>query len=346
MHSDASQLRTAYAPGGPVALERLNRVALRLGLPGVATVVAEALREALPWPWDDPRYADNALVPGRPPLEVSFAETEPGTLRFDFEPSGPGASPMRRRERASDAVCQWIKACFAAPIVRDFEDSMMSLRRPRLGLRLSFGAFLGAVCDSRGLAQAKIYWELSDDLPEGFPPRLVTVASLALSAVKGLTPHFASLACGRRGCVRRLYFMCREDVPLLELRRVLAAGRLEHRLPELALRTVALLGNGLLLPAGATVFSLHEAAGRIDCKLEFLTEALPQQHAALARNLQLVLAERPETRGAFDRWVRSLGEAGPLPERWNAVGFRVSANGPARLSLYVSPTTWSTPCPP
>ncbi len=96
MSTDISTERGQTAP-----LAWLERTAVLLGLPGVAGVMEEALSEALPWPWDDPRYEANALVPGRPPLEISFVEADPGTLRFDFEPGCPGTSAACRRERAS-----------------------------------------------------------------------------------------------------------------------------------------------------------------------------------------------------------------------------------------------------
>jgi len=315
----------------------LMRAAEGLGLPGIPGVVKEALHKALPFGWDDPRYKGNALVPGQAPLEVSFVETDTRALRLDFEPCGPDCSPESRRELAAEEVRGWVQACFGQAMAREFERALTSLGPQRLGPHPKFGAFLGAACDARGLAEAKIYCELPGELPEELPPPLTAIAQAARSTVPGLTPHFASLCCDRNRCLLRLYLLCHEEVPLLELRHVLAAANLEHRLPELASLSMTLTGNMLVLPASSAVLSFREVDGGFDCKLELLARALPLPNEVLAENLRQMLSGRAKTRSELQWWSRALGGDGLLPGELNVVSFRASVRDASKIGVYVSP---------
>jgi hypothetical protein len=345
--TDVAAFAGARAPKTTETPAWLERAAVLLGLPGVPGVMREALREALPWPWGDPRYGSNALIPGRPPLEVSFVEDDPGLFRLDFEPAPPGTAPARRLERGSEMVRQWAREGFAPAVVSGFERSLDLLCRPPLGAGAVFGAFLGASCDERGIAEAKIYRELDGGIPEGFPSSLIRVARAALEGdgAGGLAPHLAALACARERCIPRIYFLCREEMPLFGLRPALAAAGLEHRLPEWVSLAALFLGADLTLPAGSAVLSFRDDAGTLDCKLEFFARASRQSRESLACNLLLFLSERPTTRSALHRWTRALGEDGALPEMINVVGLRASRGQPSSFGLYASPSKWSGPCP-
>jgi hypothetical protein len=319
----------------------LSDAVMPKGLPVIPGVMHEALREALPWPWDDPRYGANALVPGRPPLEISFVEDDPEGLRFDFEPGPPGSSPARRLARAVELVRRWAGESFGPAVVREFERYLDALGAPVPGPGAKFGAFVGAACDGRGLSEAKIYFKMEDEIPAGFPVRLVIAAEAALAGVPGLAPHIASIACGRDRNIPRLYFLTREEMPLFGIRPALSAAGLEHRVPEVLSLAALLLGPDFMVPAGAAVLSFRAAAGVLDCKLEFLARALRLSRECLTRNIQTLLSERPGTRAALRRWTCALGEDGAMPELLNVVGFRVSVQGPSRFGLYASPSNWS-----
>lgn len=206
-----------------------------------------------------------------------------------------------------------------------------------IGQSARFGAFLGATFDNHGLAEVKIYSELNSGLPDGLPERLATTARTALATVPGLTPHFASLSCDRSGCVPRLYFLCREEVPVLALHNALETAGLSHKLAELASLILPLAGVTAILPASAGVLSFREAAGVLDCKLEILAHALPIPARMFAESVRRSLAQRPEIRGAFQRWWNAVGGTSPWPEEFNVVGFRLSSNTLAQFAAYLSP---------
>jgi hypothetical protein len=315
-----------------------------MGLPTMPEAVCAAIRDALPWEWDDPRYGENALVPGRPPIEFSFVEAEEEVLRLDFEPCGPGTSPAARRRRALDIVTQWVSGWGVPAVVREFGRALEPLRTHPLGPEARFGAFLGATCGREGLAEAKIYWELAGELPQACSARLEEVAALVAACLPGVTPHFASLAYSRTRCVPRLYFLCREETRLIDLRPVLAAVGLEHRLPELVTLAGGFVGRALMLPAGAGVLSFREAESGIDCKLELLTRALTIRPETLIERVWLIASERGGTRTAICRWLSAFGVDGLRPGLVNVIGFRVSATRPARLGLYFTPERWGDGC--
>lgn len=328
------------------ALAWMERSASRLGLPPIPGMVVDDLREALPFPLYDTRYARNTLVPGLAPLEVSFAEAEPGVLRLDFEPYGPGGFPPAiQRQRAATMAGRWVMTCFPPAIAREYERCLDALCRQPLGPPPTFGAFLGLTFDDQGLAEVKIYLGWSAGLPDGLPARLAATARTALATVPGLTPHFASLSCGRRRCIPRLYFLCREELPLLALRGVLDAAGLTHRLAELACLILPLAGGSSVLPADCLVLSFREYAGAIDCKFELLTRALPVSPPAFAREVQRSLAQRPATRAAFQHWWHAVGGDSLWPAEINVAGFRVSLGAPAQFAAYLSPPPCFGPCP-
>jgi hypothetical protein len=320
------------------AVEWLKRAAIRFGLPRMGEIIEGTLHDVLPLPLNDPRYRENALVPDGPPLEVSFSEADPGSLRFDFEPCVLETSPKGRLEKASNAALQWVKAWFDPAVVRDYEQALKALQEHPLKRKRIYGAFLGAVFDKRGPVEAKIYCELSSQIPKIFPPRIVAAGTIALSGVRGLTPHFVSLACCRQGCIPRLYFLCREELPFVELGKVLAPVGLDDHLPQVIFLSMIITGNRVAFPASSVVLSFRERADEIDCKVEILVRGLHYCRETIEGNLRSILSERPETRIAVSEWARSLGETEPFFGGLNSVGFRVSKTKPVQLGLYMSPT--------
>ena len=330
----------AEGPFEHTALAWVAHSASRLGLPPIPGVVADDLREAFPFPLHDNRYAGNTLVPGLAPLEVSFAEAQPGVLRLDFQPCGQdGFPPEIQRQHAVAMARRWTAACFSPAIAHEFEWRLDALCRQSLGPPARFGGFLGLTFESQGLTEAKVYVEWSSGIPDGVPARLAATARTALTTVPGLAPHFASLSCGSRQCVPRLYFLCREELPLLALREVLDGAGLAHRLAELACLILPLAGGSSVVPAGCVVLSFREIAGAIDCKFELLAKALPMSPSAFAREVQRSLAQRPAARAAFQHWWYAVSGGSLWPPELNVAGFRVSTGDPAQFAAYVSPPT-------
>jgi hypothetical protein len=315
----------------------LQRCAGRLGLPAIAGVVADDLMESLPLAFLDAQYFSNSLVPGSAPVEVSFAETQPRALRVDLEPFCFGISPAERRQRAAAIAARWLVGLLPPDLNREYEKRLTSLCNLSIGQSARFGAFLGATFDACGIAEVKVYSEWNSGLPDGLPERLAETARTALATVPGLMPHFSSLSCGRAGCVPRLYFLCREEVPLLALYNVLETAGLSHRLAELACLMLPLAGVTTILPAGAGVLSFREVAGVLDCKLEILARALPISVGIFAESVRRSLAQRPEIRTALQHWWHAVGGINVWPEEFNAVGFRLSSTTPAQFGAYLSP---------
>jgi hypothetical protein len=299
--------------------------------------VGDDFSEALPLALHDARYSSNTLAPGTAPVEVSFAETQPQALRVDLEPFCFGISPAQRRQRVAAIAVRWVAGLLPPVIGREYEKCLDSLCRLSIGQSARFGAFLGATFDGCGLAEVKIYSEWNRGLPDGLPERLAVTARTALATVPGLTPHFASFSCGRSGCVPRLYFLCREEVPVLALCNALETAGLSHRLPELASLIRPLAGVTTILPAGAGVLSFREVAGVLDCKLDILARALPIPGRIFAESVRRSLAQRPEIRTAFQHWWNAMGGTNHWPDEFNAVGFRLSSTNPAQFGAYLSP---------
>jgi hypothetical protein len=335
-------------PAGEAAVERLAFVAKALGVPAPSKAVTHAVSDALPFPADDARYAGNALVPGRPPFELSFVEDDRAALRFDFVPSAL-ATPAARREQAVAIVRGWAREIASTTIpgrrspaakASEVADSLASLDRMKTGPRATFGAFVGAAYDDWGISDAEVDVELEGDLPRPFPDRLANVADACCSRVPGLVPHLASFSCGRERCVPCLQLRCADDVPVVRLRHALAAVGLEHRQSDLVAHTMFFGLDARVLPAGSAIVSFSLDHGQGWCKVELLARALALPRAELMRRVYDVASRQHDMRVALDRWSCAHGGAGMLPGELNVVGFRFGRASRARLRIRVSPGGW------
>ena len=84
-----------------IARYRLTQVSRRLGTKNPVEQIGPLLDRSFELPAGDPRYGNNALLPGHLPLEHSFSETAQGALRLDFEPLGPLITPHGRVHEVS-----------------------------------------------------------------------------------------------------------------------------------------------------------------------------------------------------------------------------------------------------
>jgi hypothetical protein len=335
--NDKPRLRPVAAAPSESTVTWLENSARRLGLPKLPRLVMDDLRNILPSGLSDSAYAQNDLVPGGPPLEVSFAEQWPNVLRLDFAPYSDSCSPRLRCTRAAGLMGRWAAASFSGQIAHECAACIDGLQEQAPNDSATFGAFLGLTFDEAGLAETKIYQEWRAGLPQFFSKRLASLARTALATVPGLKRHFLSISCGRQRCVPRLYFLCTKELSLLALRPVLELSGLLHRLPELTALLLRLTTTAGVLPPGASVLSFREHNGQIDCKLEVLVKALPTPPSVFARAVLRFLVERPQVEGAFRDWCRAIGGDRSVPPSINAAGFRLSANAPARFAAYFTP---------
>src|SRR5947207_2236685 len=105
-----------------VAVERrLSSAAYKLGTVDPVHVIKPLLDRTFWLPEGDRRYADNALTPGAAPLEPSFSESEPRSLRFTVEPLGPEASGMDRRDEATREMRRLVRHFFGHEALHWFD---------------------------------------------------------------------------------------------------------------------------------------------------------------------------------------------------------------------------------
>lgn len=276
--------------------------------------LAVALHEALSDPPDAAAVTANALAPGGPPIEVSFADREPGALRFVWEPGPRSSSAAARRSRA-------------AALAR-------TLNLPALPLERGgghYGAVVGAVCTSAGIGGFRIYSErLPDELP---PPPLQALEGAAQGAVSGLAPLFWSQDLRPGGPQLRTYLLATAGLSFLELGRLLhavGAGPQSARLAH-ALRPFA-DGAGGFLP-GWAVIGLRPTPDGVEVKVDRLRDATAP-HDALWAELDAALHARSGAAWArFRDALRPQGWAGGL----GAVGLTARPTGPLPLTAYWRP---------
>src|SRR4051812_43082025 len=90
--------------------DRLGRAAHKLRTKNPVPLVQRLITETFALPEGDPRYADNALVPGAAPIEPSLGR--PGQLQFDIEPLGPEAPSLDRRNVATNEMRRLVNTMF------------------------------------------------------------------------------------------------------------------------------------------------------------------------------------------------------------------------------------------
>jgi hypothetical protein len=310
----------------------LGEIAHRLGLPPVPALFFEDLAFLLPSSCFSSAPRQNTLAPGSMPLEISFAEGEPTSLRINFEPHAGTCSPADRLAESAATAVHWAESAFDPPIAAAFRTESVALTESPCVMPRSFGAYLGATFDPLGLASVKLYAEWHEGLPPAVPAALQSVARTVLATVPGLVPHFLSLACERVTPIWRLYFLGREELPLSLLAEAFVAAGLLHRLPELAARVASMAGSSVILPAGATVLSFRTHGTALEAKIELLAQALPLSSSAFTGAVLRSLRERPATLESFRAW--SLAAEIREWQGLHVAGFRVGPSGPARFGAY------------
>jgi hypothetical protein len=268
-----------------VAKRRLSLAARRLGTQNPVEAIGGLLDRSFDLPLGDPRYRDNALLPGALPLEHSFSEIAADTLRLDMEPLGPNASPASRQQEASREMRRLVQGYYGRGALDWFDQHSEPWRGSRINGAARFGAWFGAAFDGDGLREAKVYYELGPGQLDDLPYNLQHVARVAMSCLPGLVPIFTSVACGRSQGAQRIYFYHQGELRLLDLEPLMNRLGIGHQLPGLLTAIGLILGGRFTLPDGAVVLSFRDTSRGIEMKLEILLPAIPAGVAARAAEL-------------------------------------------------------------
>lgn len=321
-----------------VARHRLGLAARRLGTPDPVPVIGGLLDRSFPLPLGDARYGNNHLTPGHFPLEVSFSEQSGEALRLDLEPLGPGARPADRREECTREVRRLVGQGYGSDALRWYDRRSEAWRGRAVDAEARFGAWFGMALDADGLQEVKSYYELRQGELDALPPNLQHAARVAMALMPELEPIFTSIACGRSRGSQRLYFYHRGPLRLVDLEPLLHRLGIGDRLPNL-LRTIGVaLGGRFELPEGSVILGLRDTNRGLELKLDVLLQGFPDPPRQMYQLLQMLLAERPRSERAMRRVMNAYtldGEGGP--GQISVVGFKVRADSPTLLSVYVRP---------
>jgi hypothetical protein len=321
-----------------VVKRRLAVASRRLGTHNPVESIGGLLDRTFDLSLGDPRYGNNALLPGSLPLEYSFSELSSNALRLDLEPLGPQASPAARQQEASREMRQLVQRYYGRPALRWFDQQSEPWRGMRIPGNARFGAFFGASYDDAGLQEGKVYYELGEAGLEGLPPNLQHAARVAMACLPGLQPIFTSIACGRTQGAQRLYFYHRGDLRLLDLEPLMNRLGIGEKLPGLLTAVGLILGGRFTLPEGAVVLGLRDTTRGMELRLDILMPGINDPPREMHGLIQMYLEQRPTALRALRHWFQAMtlddhGSPGDI----SVVTVRVTPHSNGRLSLYFRP---------
>lgn len=327
-----------------VCKRRLRLAARRLGAHDPVETLGPILDRSFDLPVGDPRYGENALLPGCFPLEHSFSELASSALRFDMEPLGPGASPVARRQEVGREVRRLVQQSYGQRALRWFDARSESWRGSSNSPNGRFGAWLGGAFDEGGLQEVKAYYELDPTRLDELPPNLQHAARVAMASLPGLVPIFTSIACGRTQGAQRLYFFHDGDLRLLDLEPLMNRLGVGHQLPSLLTAVGLILGGRFTLPAGSVVLGLRDTTRGMELRLDVLLPGVPDAPREMHGLIQMHLAQRPESQRALRQWMQAMtpddqDSCGDI----SVVSTRVNPSMGARLAVYFRPVGYDHP---
>lgn len=329
-----------------VARQRLTGASRRLGTRNPVDYIGGLIDRTFELPVGDPRYGQNALLPGFLPLEHSFSETAKDSLRLDLEPMGPLTSPMTRLHEVSREARKQISSELGPAALRWFDERSEPYRGTRLSGAARFGAWFGAAFDADGLQECKVYYELEPGALDELPPTLRHVCRVAQACLPRLVPIFTSVACGRGHGGQRVYFYHQGDLRLLDLEALMNQIGVGHQLPGLLTAVGLILGGRFILPEGSVVLALRDTGRGIEMKVEILMPSVPDPPREMHGLIQMHLAQRPDSQRALQRWLAAMAPEGSASAGGDAasagdisvLSVRVTPSTPARLTLYFRPS--------
>ena len=322
-----------------IARYRLAQVSRRLGTKNPVEQLGPLLDRSFELPPGDPRYGNNALLPGHLPLEHSFAETAQNALRLDVEPLGPLITPHGRVHEVSRETRKLIHANYGGEALRWFDERTEPFRGSRLHGGARFGAWFGAGFDAEGMSECKVYYELGPEGVDELPPTLRQISRVAMACMPGLVPLFTSVACGRAQGNQRVYFFHAGDLRLLDLEPLMNQLGVGNQLSSLLTAVGLILGGRFTLPEGSVMIALRDTGRGIEMTLEILLPCLPDPPREMHGLIQMHLAQRPDAQRGLQQWLAAMAPDGARSAGdMTVVSVRVTPQTGARLTLYFKPS--------
>jgi len=323
---------------------RLQSAAQQLGTADPVAPIEGLIRRTFSLPEGDPRYANNALTPMAAPIEPSFSEIAPATLRFTIEPLGPGASGIDRRDEATREMRRLVSGFFGRDALRWFDERSEPWRGFGSGSGLGYGAFFGTSSDRNGLASAKVYYQTNRDQISTLPARLITIVNTAMMIMPSLRPLFTTISAMRSAGGERLTFLHAEPVRIGDFQPLLDALGLGHRLPGI-MQTIGLtLGGRFDLPANSTLVAFGEGPDGPEFEIYVLLGMIPDLPPNFLALLALGLNERPRELVALERWLNAFTPEDEVwPGRFAILSVRSRRSSPPRVSVYLRPAEFELP---
>lgn len=323
-----------------LAKRRLTAASRRLGTRNPVDYIGGLLDRTFELPAGDPRYGNNALLPGCVPIEHSFSETARGSLRLDMEPLGPLTTPHTRLHEVSREARRQVSQQFGAQALRWFDERSEPFRGSSgLSGAARFGAWFGAAFDGDGMQECKVYYELEANALDNLPPTLRHVCRVAQACLPRLVPIFTSVSCARSQGGQRVYFYHQGDLKLLDLETLMNQIGVGHQLPGLLTAVGLILGGRFVLPEGSVVIALRDTGKGIEMKLEILLPSVPDPPREMHGLIQMHLSQRPDSQRALQEWLSAMApDDAPSAGDMTVLSVRVTPATGARLTLYFRPS--------
>jgi hypothetical protein len=334
----------AYEPLAAKVGRRLLAAAHRLGTADPVAPIQGLITRTFSLPAGDPRYGDNALTPRAAPIEPSFSEAQPGTLRFTIEPLGPGASGVDRRDEATREMRRLVSGYFGRDALHWFDERSEPWRGFGSSGNLGYGAFFGTSHDRDGLTGSKVYYETRHDQLGALPPTLLGIANTAVALLPSLEPVFTTLSATRAAGGQRLTFAHARPLRLAELQPLLDALGLGNRMAGILQTLGHTLGGRFDLPANSTLIALGDGPDGPEFEIYVLLGMVPDLPANFLSLLSLGLNERPRELIALERWLDAFTPDDEVwPGRFSILSLRTTRHSAPRVSLYLRPAEFELP---
>jgi hypothetical protein len=327
----------ARAPAATLVKAKLRHASRMLGTVDPVIMCGSLIDQSFPKPLEHYNYGDNTLMPGALAVEPSFSERESGALRFVMEPLA-GASPSARVHAATQEMRRLVHTGFGQDALKWFDRWSEEWRGAVANPRAHYGAWFGMTVDDGGLSASKIYYELTPEQLDALPPRLRGYVIAALESVPGLVPLFTSIRCGRESGVQRATLLHQGPLRMTDLTPLMDRLGLSRQLPGLMQIVGLAMGGRFELPTEAVMLGLQESDDGPELKFEMALGMIPDLPPSFLDLLGLALAERPRELRALNTWLQAFTpEEAEWPGQFSVLSIRVTANQPARVSLYLRP---------
>lgn len=323
-------------------IHRLDVAAQQLGTASPSDYIRPLLERTFPLPMGDERYAENVLTPGAAPLEPSYSELDPSSLRLTIEPLSPDADAPSRRNEATREMRRLVGPVFGGDALRWFDRRSEAWRGLGSVSRLNFGAFFGTAYDCDGLTACKVYYELKPEQLDSIPAALLELLELARQAMPSLLPLFTSITCRRGAGAQRLTCAVGSSLRISDLGAFLSAAGLGTALPGIMQALGVSLGGRFEFPANSLLISFGLTPEGPEIELYVLLERIPDVPTDFLGLVSLSMTERPRHLRALQRWISAF-RAGtstsgiPHADEFSILSVTARPDCQPRISLYLRP---------